>query len=210
MLRQSMAKALANLAPATSIRFGYCVSRRTHTNWSELIPPLRFRQLFPGLEDYAGLERLLSSKRADYTQLNNRWQDQLPRIRRLRHLVYRVIQDAEYLLTNFRFPYGLRDFAIGFDYWHAGLTVNGLLHPREARYLYVLKIFLTRTGIIDLAANARKILYARFDAPRDLWTLVHTVIDRLDPPADDFDLDKAPVVVRREGYASEEEDALVE
>jgi len=50
-----MAKALANLAPATSIQFGYRVSRHTHTNWTELIPPLHFRQLFPGLEDYTGL-----------------------------------------------------------------------------------------------------------------------------------------------------------
>ena len=38
----------------------------------------------------------------------------------------------------------------------------------------------------------RQLLYARFDNPRDLWTLVHNVVHNLDSPADHFDLDRPP------------------
>ena len=189
-LRRSMGKALANLAPVTAIRFGSRVSPRSTTKWAELIPPSQFFQFFPGFKSYDQLERLISTKRVNYGRIPNRWQLQLTRIRRLRHLVYRVIQDAEQLATSYGFTQGLRDFAVGLDYWHAGLTTNGLLYPREARYLYVLDIFLTQISVIDLAANTRQILYARFDNPRDLWTLVHNVVHSLDPPTDDFDLDR--------------------
>jgi hypothetical protein len=189
-LRRSMGKALANLAPATAIRFGSRVSPRSTTKWAELIPPSQFLQFFPGFKSYAEIERLISTRRANYERIPNRWQSQLTRIRRLRHLVYRVIQDAEHLVISYGFTHGLRDFAVGLDYWHAGLTTNGLLHPREARYFYVLDIFLTQIGVIDLAANTRQLLYARFDNPRDLWTLVHNVVHSLDPPTDDFDLDR--------------------
>jgi hypothetical protein len=189
-LRRSMGKALANLAPAMAIRFGSRVSPRSTTKWAELIPPSQFLHFFPGFKSYAEIERLISTRRADYGRTPNRWQSQLTRIRRLRHLVYRVIQDAEHLVISYGFTHGLRDFAVGLDYWHAGLTTNGLLHPREARYFYVLDIFLTQIGVIDLAANTRQLLYARFDNPRDLWTLVHNVVHSLDPPTDDFDLDR--------------------
>ena len=196
-LRRSMGKALANLVPLTAIRFGSRVSPRSTTKWAELIPLSQFQQLFPGINDYAHLEQFISTRRADYGRIPNRWQSQLTRIRRLRHLVYRVIQDAEHLVTNYGFPYGLRDFAVGLEYWQAGLTTNGLLYSHEARYLFVLDIFLTQVGIIDLAANARQILYARFDHPRDLWTLVDRVLINLDPPANHFDLDTPPAGARR-------------
>lgn len=197
-LRRSLGKVMANLVPVTSIRFGSRISPRSTTKWAELIPPSQFHQFFPEHKNYAELERLISSKRANSGRIPNRWQTQLTRIRRLRHLIYQVIQDAEHLATNYGFAYGLRNFAVGLDYWYAGLTTNGLLHPREARYFYVLDIFLTQIRVIDLAANTRQILYARFDNPRDLWTLVHAVVNRLDPPADHFDLDIPPASARKD------------
>jgi len=193
-----MGKALANLIPATLIRFGACTSPRSHTNWAVLISPPHFRQFFPGLKTYSDLEQLLSSKHAGSCRVSNRWQSQLPRIRCLRHLIYQVIQDAEHLVTNYRFSYGLCDFTVGIDYWHAGLTSNGLLHSCEARYLYVLNLFLTQIGVIDLAANARQLLYARLDNPRNLWTLVHVIVNRLDPLTNHFDLNMPPATARQE------------
>ena len=187
-----MGKALANLVPVTAIRFGSRISPRSTTKWAELIPPSQFLQFFPGFKSYTDLERLISTRRANYGRIPNRWQSQLTRIRRLCHLVYRVIQDAEHLVISYGFAQGLRDFAVGLDYWHAGLTTNGLLQPREARYFYVLDIFLTQIGVIDLAANTRQLLYAWFDNPRDLWTLVHNVVHNLNLPADHFDLDRPP------------------
>jgi hypothetical protein len=85
---------------------------------------------------------------------------------------------------------GLREYALlkDVDYWHAE-SGNGILHAHEAQYLYTFRLFLTDLEHYDLGKQTHQLLISRFEHASELWLLVTTILDRLEPPTFHYELE---------------------
>ena len=191
-MRRMLSRLLSLVLPLTALKFGSRTSHRPLNRLRELIPPKRFRELFPEFRDYSDLARYVSPVRENQRKIPNCWQPYLPCLQQIRILLARFIDQAENLVKHHSDYYdGLKEFVCfeNVDYWHAEEQGNGILHTHESQYLYALARFLTDQEFYDLAKRTRQLLACQFERSSDLWMLTVTILDRLQPPSYDFELD---------------------
>ena len=158
----------------------------------KVIPLERFADLFEEFNNYADLARHVSRVREDHKRISNRWQTYLPQLRDARRLVTQAINGTESLVKSYtQYDDGLKDYAYqeGIDYWQAD-NGNGLLRSQESQYLYALSRFFTNQHLYGLAKLTQQLLTTHFDLASELWLLVSNILDRLELPAQDYELDR--------------------
>src|SRR6267143_4932419 len=155
-----------------------------------LMIQIHFNELFQEFDDYDDLAKHVSSVHEDQRRVRNRWQTYLPRLLQIRVLINEYISLAETLVADHSDYQGLREYAIfkKIEYWHAE-SRNGILHEHEAQYLYTFRHFLTDQNHYDLAKKTHQLLISRFEHTSDLWMLVTTILDHLEPPVYHYELD---------------------
>jgi hypothetical protein len=190
-LANTLSTLLSSILPLTAIRFGSQGSGRLHNNLSQYIDTTVFRDLFREFEDYDDLAKHVSRVRDNQHRVPNCWQCYFPRLLEIRRLLGSYLTQAEAFVKNHSgYRNGLREYALiaDIDYWHAE-SGNGVLHAHEAQYLFVLCRFLTDQHHYELARKTHQLLTSRFEHASELWRLVTTILDRLEPPSYIYELD---------------------
>ena len=188
-MRRTLSRLTAHLIPLTNVRFGSRVSYRTIGRLREAIPQPTFQRLFRDFGTYENLANSIGTTR-DNLKVPNRWQTHLPRLRRIRQFVSQYIEDAENLLRYHGFIDGLKEYAITHqvEFWRVDQHPCSLFYPHELEYLYALTQFLTNESYLDLAYRTQRLFRCSFEQPADLWTIVFTILGRLEPPTFDYQL----------------------
>jgi hypothetical protein len=166
------------------------MSYRTIGRLREAIPQPTFIRLFRDFGTYENLADSICTSRDNHGKVPNRWQAHLSRLRRIRQLATQYIKKAETLLQNHGFIDGLKDYADthDFDLWHTEKHTGSLFYPHELEYFHALHQFLIDESYFDLAYRTRQLLTCTFEQPTDLWTIVFTILGRLEPPTFDFQI----------------------
>jgi len=186
-MRRTLSRLTAHLAPLTTVRFGSRMSYRTVGRLRKAIPQATFQRLFRDFGTYENLTNSVSSSYDDQRKVPNRWQTHLPRLRRIRQFVTQYIEDAENLLRYHGFIDGLKEYAATHD-WRVEKQPCSLFYPHELEYFDTLHRFLIQESYFDLAYRTRRLLTCVFEQPADLWTIVFTILGRLEPPTFDYQL----------------------
>lgn len=171
--------------------FGIRRTSRSTTPWKEIIPPKVFERLFPGYKGYADLEKDLVAHQPRGTNRQNKWLPFIRHICKVRGMLTDLLHTCEHLVRASGLEYGMQEYAANhfLDVWLANHSANGLFHVFETRFLTTFLHFLhNHPGFHEFARHIHTLLHLRFEAEQDLWTLVHTVVDRLNPPDPSFDL----------------------
>jgi hypothetical protein len=189
-MRRTLSQLTTHLLPLTTIRFGSRMSYRTIGRLREAIPQPTFIRLFRDFGTYENLADSICTSRDNHGKVPNRWQAHLSRLRRIRQLATQYIKKAETLLQNHGFIDGLKDYADthDFDLWHTEKHTGSLFYPHELEYFHALHQFLIDESYFDLAYRTRQLLTCTFEQATDLWTIVFTILGRLEPPTFDFQI----------------------
>ena len=190
-LESTLSALLAICLPLTAIRFGSRATERPINNLSKFITLEVLQQLFPEYDDYDDLAKHISRVREDQHRALNRWQNFLPQLLQIRQLLGQCTKQAETLVRcHSDYTDGLRQYACltNIDFWHAEHG-HGVLHKHEAQYFYTLSRFLTDLQHYSLAKRTHQLLACRYEHASELWSLVTTILDRLEPPSYYYELD---------------------
>ena len=156
------------------------------------IPEPLFRQVFPQYGGYKDLELDLSERRPNGNRRPNRWLSYISRIRRTRSQFQELFAAAENLVkAHTDYPAGLQSYVCKQDVtaFIAEHETSSILRTSGSRFLCAFLHFLNHHEYHVLARNIHTFLHLRFDASAELWSLIHLVIDRLDPSSGHYDLD---------------------
>ena len=72
-------------------------------------------------------------------------------------------------------------------FWRVEKHPNSLFYPHELEY-FSLTQFLADESYFDLAYRTQRLFKCSFEQPADLWTIVFTILGRLEPPSFDYQL----------------------
>lgn len=171
-------------------------SRRTPirgVRLKDVIPENVFDRLFPQYRHFQDLERDLSERRINGTRQFNRWISHIERIMTVRRQFRAVFEAAQALVTAHFHNNGLQNYITQntpeITHWIASHEPSPILFRHEFRFLCALLHFLNHHSYYLLARLVHNIIYLRFEAQSELWSVVHQVIGRIEPPSSDYDLD---------------------
>jgi len=165
----------------------------------EQIPEPVFRRTFSHYSSYSDLELDLSDKRPHQPSRANRWICYLSRIRTVRRQFLELFAAAEKLAESQGYIGGLQSYVYIFqnevNEWIREHKPSSILHAHEFRYLCTLLHFLNEHQYHFLARHIHTFVHLRFRASYDLWTVLHVIMDRMEPydGTYDFDYDGIPI-----------------
>jgi len=161
----------------------------------EHIPEPVFRRTFAHYSTYSELESDLSDRGPDQPRRANRWICYLPRIQAVRRQFLELFAAAKGLAESHGYVGGLQSYVYIYqpevNEWIRQHEPSAILHAHEFRYLCTLLHFLNEHQYHLLARHIHTFVHLRFKASYDLWTVLHVVMDRMEPSdgAYDFDYD---------------------
>jgi len=134
----------------------------------------------------------LSERRPNGNRRPNRWLPFITHIRRTRSQFQDLFAAAENLVkAHPGYPDGLQSYVCKQDVM-AFITeheTSSMLRTSESRFLCAFLHFLNHHEYHVLARNIHTFLHLHFEASAELWSVIHLVIDRLDPSSGHYDLD---------------------
>ena len=164
------------------------------------IPEPIFKRTFSQNATYADLETDLSDQKPGGARRSNRWLCYITRIRRVRQQFLELFAAAQELVKVHGYTDGLQIYIYmnqeEVNKWIKQHKPSPILHAHEFRFLCTFLHFLDQYSYHFLARHIHTFVHLRFSASYDLWSVLHLVMDRMEPSDGkyDFDYDSFPIL----------------
>jgi len=157
------------------------------------IPEPIFQCTFSHYATYAELEKDLSDEQPNGSPRTNRWLCYVTRIRHTCQQFLELFASAQQLVKAHGYPEGLQSYVYinrdEVNEWIQPHKICPILHAHEFQFLCTLLHFLDQYEHHLLARHIHTFVHLRFSAPYELWSVLHLVVDRLEPSDGSYDLD---------------------